>query len=573
MCDHLVQIPSKDEVLDSTLEKFENTIKTLGFDIQTRHRLNPIKDVWSVNLTDKDCSLLSSSGHGRSKKAAMVSAYGEFIERLGSNYFFADYYFGEEISNSDFVHYPNERWFSSTDSLHPELLADEKLREFYFPKQHGLPPTLIDFNSGNENRGVCALPWVQVSNNKTYWFPINVVSNLYASNGMAAGSNHFETKVQALCETLERAIKFRIIREQICLPTIPDVVIARFPAIKKSIDELRTLGFGVLVKDASLGGVYPVANVTLLNNEDQGCYASFGAHPQFELALERALTELLQGRSLDNLKGFPQAEFDENEVASPQNIESHFVDSSGCVSWRFLQTNSEIPFTEWDFSSNREAEYDKLCSIIHKMGHEIYIAEFTHLGAYTCHIIIPGFSEIYPPDDLVWENNNEGLDFREPILNFKSLTLEHCQNLFDEFVARGYDDQHPVAQLIGVAPEPDSIWEELRVGELKTLLALRTKNTTAAQNGCAWLQMTQQISNNRLSLYRCIATLLTLDSAEDYAESLDLLFGQNKVELAQNLIEGTAVLPEFEIQSTTLTGFKQHQRVLDALIKLRHAMT
>jgi len=45
-------------------------------------------------------------------------------------------------------------------------------------------------------------------------------------------------------------------------------------------------------------------NVTLLHPEDQGCFSSFGAHPRFEIALERALTELLQGRGLDALAGF-----------------------------------------------------------------------------------------------------------------------------------------------------------------------------------------------------------------------------------------------------------------------------
>ena len=64
---------------------------------------------------------------------------------------------------------------------------------------------------------------------------------------------------------------------------------------------MRNAGFGILVKDASLGGQYPVMNVTLLNPGDQGCFSSFGAHPRFAIALERALTELLQGRALDAL--------------------------------------------------------------------------------------------------------------------------------------------------------------------------------------------------------------------------------------------------------------------------------
>jgi ribosomal protein S12 methylthiotransferase accessory factor len=81
---------------------------------------------------------------------------------------------------------------------------------------------------------------------------------------------------------------------------------------------------------------YPVMNVTLLHPHDQGCFSSFGAHPRFEIALERALTELLQGRALDALAGFPEPGFDLEEIASAPNIEIHFVDSSGIVSWNFL---------------------------------------------------------------------------------------------------------------------------------------------------------------------------------------------------------------------------------------------
>lgn len=49
--------------------------------------------------------------------------------------------------------------------------------------------------------------------------------------------------------------------------------------------------------------------MTLLNPRPKGTYASFGAHPRFEVALERALTELLQGRA-DRLAGFSEPSFD-----------------------------------------------------------------------------------------------------------------------------------------------------------------------------------------------------------------------------------------------------------------------
>jgi ribosomal protein S12 methylthiotransferase accessory factor len=104
-----------------------------------------------------------------------------------------------------------------------------------------------------------------------------------------AGNTAPEARTQALFEIFERNTKFRIISEGLCLPDVPTDVINRYPRIAAGIQGLRDAGFGILVKDASLGGQFPVMNVTLLNPHDQGCFASFGAHPRFEIALERAL--------------------------------------------------------------------------------------------------------------------------------------------------------------------------------------------------------------------------------------------------------------------------------------------
>ena len=134
---------------------------------------------------------------------------------------------------------------------------------------------------------------------------------------MSAGNTLKEARTQALSEIFERHIKFRIIAEGLCLPDVPEAVIDRYPHIAAGIRGLREAGFGILVKDASLGGQYPVMNVTLLHPDDQGCFASFGAHPRFEVALERALTELLQGRALDSLAGFPAPGFDRSRNRRP----------------------------------------------------------------------------------------------------------------------------------------------------------------------------------------------------------------------------------------------------------------
>jgi ribosomal protein S12 methylthiotransferase accessory factor len=213
-----------------------------------------------------------------------------------------------------------------------------------------MPTMLVDLNSGDRERGICALPYIRQRDGETVWFPVNIIGNLYVSNGMSAGNTEMEARSQALSEILERHIKFRIISEGPVPARRAGSRHRPLPRIAAGIRGLREAGFGILVKDASLGGEYPVMNVTLLHPADQGCFSSFGAHPRFEIALERALTELLQGRGLDALAGFPHPGFDLDEIAAPPNIEIHFVDSSGIISWNFLGDTPDFEFSDWNFS-------------------------------------------------------------------------------------------------------------------------------------------------------------------------------------------------------------------------------
>jgi ribosomal protein S12 methylthiotransferase accessory factor len=225
----------------------------------------------------------------------MASVLGEFFERLSCNYFWTHYYLGETFAQSSFTHYPREQWFlSGANGEWPEQLLTAELRRIYNPDDSIDASTLVDLNSGNAERGICALSYMRQRDGIAVWFPVNIIGNLYVSNGMSAGNTETEARTQALSGIFERHIKFRIISEGLCLPDVPDKVIARYPRIAAGIEGLRQAGFGILVKDASLGGDYPVMNVTLLHPQDQGCFSSFGAHPRFELARLRVLRLKLQ---------------------------------------------------------------------------------------------------------------------------------------------------------------------------------------------------------------------------------------------------------------------------------------
>ena len=91
-------IPGKDAALEDSISKFQQKLTSLGFNIEEASWLNPVPNVWSVHIRDKDCPQCFSNGKGASKKAALASALGEYFERLSTNYFFADFYLGQEIA-------------------------------------------------------------------------------------------------------------------------------------------------------------------------------------------------------------------------------------------------------------------------------------------------------------------------------------------------------------------------------------------------------------------------------------------------------------------------------------------
>ena len=484
---HSTFIAGKDASLETSIATMQHKLAQFGFHVEERSWLNPVAGIWSVHLRDRDCPLLFTNGKGASKLACLASALGEFFERLSTRYFWTHYFLGAEIAGREFVHDPRERWFPvPKNGKWPKGLLTPELQAFYNPEGSIAASALVDLNSGNAARGICALPYVRQRNGKTAWFPVNIIGNLYMSNGMSAGNTPTEARTQALSEIFERHVKFRIIAAGLCLPDVPADVIARYPQIAAGIAELRRAGFGILVKDASLGGQYPVMNVTLLNPRDQGCYVSFGAHPRFDVALERALTELLQGRALAALDGFPPPGFDLDEVASAPNLEIHFVDSSGSVHWNFLADTPDFAFHDWNFSTP-DAATDHDCAWlierIHALGHDAYIADFTHLGVYACRILVPGMSEIYPVDDLEWENNSSGNTLRPAILNLPELDDDACAELLDTLNASSFDEQRLVRELIGLAADPGTLWEDLRVGELKTLLALACGDQESIREG------------------------------------------------------------------------------------------
>jgi ribosomal protein S12 methylthiotransferase accessory factor len=570
-------IKGKDSDLESSIKVMYEKLGALDIAIDEVSTLNPLPYVYSQHIQDNTCDLIFTNGKGSCEKSCLASALGEYFERLSCNYFFADYYLGETFAKDSFVHYPNEKWFSieDEDQTMPDGLLSDTLWKYYDPQDELLPSQIFDTNSGAGERGICALPYERLSDAETVYFPVNIIGNLYVSNGMSAGNTKNEARVQALSEIYERYVKNRVIAEGISLPKIPQTVIDRYPHIKEALKKLEEHGYHLKVSDASLGGMYPVISVTLINPKDGSVFASFGAHPCFEVALERTVTELLQGRSLDMLDDFQSPSFNRDEVADPQNLETHFINATGLVSYDFFKQSADYDFVDWNFDSDTDSEFAYLSDIAQSQGFDIYSADYGHLGVYACRIIIPGMSEIYPVEDLLWSNNNEGAYFRKAILSLKDLEEEDMQAVLENLEEGEYSDMLKVAEFIGIMPDADTAWETLQIGELKALLYLALKDHERAREWVNWCNHMAVLDDTRSNMYKCLHAMLEIkieDKAlDEYRESLAMMYSNECVVLCENIIEAKEKFHGLHSPGLSLKGFKKHKTLLDAYAKIHEA--
>ena len=569
----MTTIVGKDAPLEQSIDHFKKALEDLKIEVIEDKWLNPLDGIYSVNLAVASLPCIYSNGKGSSKLAATASAYGELFERLATHMSFSDYYLGLDNSNAPYVHFKDEKW-TRIDQNNPEIPNDvlnASLRKFYSKDTKLTLEDLVDLQSSSYSRGVCSIPFTNARNGEIVYFPVNLLDNLYGSNGMSAGNTEYEALVQGLSEIIERYVKREIIKRGLALPKIPEEILSKYEKSYKTLQELQGNHLKAVCYDASLGGKFPVVCVVLFNQSNGSCFASFGSHPIFEVALDRTLTELMQGRTFSDLDNFDAPDFDLERTSDIVNLESHFVDSTGILPMQMFKRIPDYRFVAWDFSGNTQEQYKALRYMIAKLGYDIYVRSYSYLGVCVYRTVVPGMSEIYPVDDLIYNNTNSGIDFQEALLSLpeteesKETYLSYLEELENENV----DNDALVCPLLGILPDAKSAWATLRMGELRALIALAAGDFEKALEYTRWTILYNQTSFSleKLSFYQCIAKILECKvegslNLDDYKAGLELLYGSKTFTRALDHVEGKARFGGLIPSDLNLKGFKAHQELI-----------
>ncbi len=525
-------LTGKARSLEDALAAMEAAFKHLGIEPVVKNWLNPAPFIWSVHVHDARCPALFSNGKGISKEAALASAYGEFLERFLTGYHLADYTLPTTLP---WLYGPDEVVMSPEDAW---AGIPQPLREVWDPDGL-LSPEMHLPELGICSPSVHCIPMQAANGNETIQVPWNLLVNLYASNGLSAGNTCLEARIQGLSEIFERWVRNRILDENLCLPEVPESVLAANERVVEARTALDQAGISLSVRDASLESGYPVIVIILYAREQRRAFVSFGAHPIFDVALERTLTEAFQGRCLGDYTDWKAPSDDLDWVQSAENRELHFIDASGQFHWHFFSTNADFTFSPWGLAPSADfaQQWDYLLEKVDAAGHAAYVQDIPFGAFHACRIIVPGMSEVLPSVELIDNNHNAGCALRAHLMAYDARD-RWAWELLDLLDAWGWADHASVTSVAGLIAAPTSPWHGTKLLELRirALCQLQQHDELISRADSIEYLLAGSPRLNTLLALRHLA------HGEDEGEKQALmnLYGEEAVSTAQQWLAGDA---------------------------------
>ncbi len=385
----------KETAPENTVAKIQSILSS--FEIETVESGVPsgVRHCHSMRVSVKDVEF-GANGKGMTEAYSRASGYAEFMERIQGGYL------SRRIWRDQRLDFPDERemrqedcaascaaWLEAMRVHHSELLG------------RPIPAWQIwqkVFEAEGERDGVTALPFYDPVRDETVWFPKKAVSFLYNTNGLAAGNDLTEAAVQSLSEIYERWNLVRMFFGDYVPPSIPEEHLRRYPKIWEIIEDLRSSGFRVLVKDCSLGEPFPLVAAVVVNPETHAYHVHLGAFPAYEIALERSFTEMFQGRSLKTVADTTTVTLGDVKSRSSAELIKFLTHGTGRYPLSFFSEPPSYPFRPFpDRSdrSNRELLQEYL-DYLNARGFRVYLRNISHLGFPSVRVVVPGMSEIMP---------------------------------------------------------------------------------------------------------------------------------------------------------------------------------
>ena len=345
------------------------------------------------------------NGKGITPELAEASAYAELAERFSAGLFYP--VFEERVRfnipalyNEETNRFLNYEWMDGYVHAHQDELEENILRiEDLLANERHLTDTDIE----NIKNSRMARHWVDgfsVTREETVKVPVNFVTYIHASNGMAAGNTMEEAMIQASCEIFERHAQIQIIKPEKTVPSIdPDSV--NNAVIQDMIKFYQRNKVDVIIKDLSFGGVLPCIGVLFINNNlspDRLEHKILipGVSFNMDEGLTRCFTESMQGR--ETLLA-PRPQLDK-PLVHRSRVNNFYLLMKCCISPKDISFLEKGKISAYRNTEVKDifSEINALKKICNHFNTDCILLNHTHpvLNFPVIRVIIPRISDFLP---------------------------------------------------------------------------------------------------------------------------------------------------------------------------------
>ncbi len=425
----------KDSRPEDTVNKLQGILHNAGLNVtyiwQNNEELACYSNRVQINSTG-----MGSNGKGTSRFYALASGYAELMERLQNGALYTGALDPAFLEETGMTAAPDERYEKAADLVG----ADHAMLDTFFQvnscrndfekliclqKWAGNHPV-----KGKGDDTLLTVPFLSLKKKGLVYLPYAIYTKMYGTNGMCAGNTPEEAMVQGLAEIFERYVNDYIICNPVTPPDIPEEILMRYPALWERIQRIEKDGqYRVLVKDCSLGKGYPVVSSVIINRKKGTFGFRIASHPHFPVALERTLTEAFQGRDLEAFTAINRIA-PEAACVYKENLANIYKCGVGNFRKELFSDRPSYQFSPWIEKNRTNGEMlSEMIGLLLNEGRDILIRNVSFMGFPSYHIIVPGFSELYPVDELKRKEANTIRKISEGLRDFHRTAEEDAERI------------------------------------------------------------------------------------------------------------------------------------------------
>jgi len=385
---------------EQTVERIKNILDEIGIHLEEKWYLSGIDNCWSLCVFPEG-GFPTANGKGVSQELARASAYGEFMERLQSGLFFYKYQSIERDAEMDLQSFaPDARYMTMQELEENGEWMDHIIQTYGGTLTRKKIAQQCKIYACVEDDRILTIPFYSLFEDKYVYLPVAFIEHMYSANGCCAGNSREEAWVHALSEIMERRGSISTMLSGQAVPRIPDEVLNQFPTVTKILAKIReNEKFDVQVFDFSGGSGFPVIATRIINKDTKGYVVDTGADPILEIAVQRTLTEIFQGRNLDTFNsahsGPVLSKID--DFLPVHNVLNLLETANGLFAADFFaeELTCQRECTKFDDNSdkNNKQLLESMLERYRATNKPVYVRNYSFLGFHCYKFIVPGFSE------------------------------------------------------------------------------------------------------------------------------------------------------------------------------------